>query len=62
MTINKKLYQDITCYDQHKFIPFSNNNTGAVTNVVSRLELLSEESDINEKFLNERKKSKFFRA
>uniref|UniRef100_W8B060 Vitellogenin n=1 Tax=Ceratitis capitata TaxID=7213 RepID=W8B060_CERCA len=54
MTINKKLYQDITCYDQHKFIPFSNNNTGAVTNVVSRLELLSEESDINEKFLNER--------
>ncbi|XP_054743946.1 uncharacterized protein LOC129248428 [Anastrepha obliqua] len=44
MTINNNLYQEVTCYEQHQLIPFSNSNSGAVTKVISRLVFQDEEN------------------
>lgn len=43
ITIDHKIYQDATCYENHVFAPFSNNGTGAVASSTITLSLLSED-------------------
>ncbi|XP_037927466.1 apolipophorins [Teleopsis dalmanni] len=51
MTIDHNLYREISCYERHQLIPFSNSSTGAVTTTSSRLQLKGEESYSSGEFL-----------
>uniref|UniRef100_A0A0K8USL9 Vitellogenin n=1 Tax=Bactrocera latifrons TaxID=174628 RepID=A0A0K8USL9_BACLA len=53
MVINNNVYDEIICYEQHQLIVFSNNHTGAITRVKSRLILQGEEKYNQADFLNE---------
>lgn len=43
MTIDHSIYREISCYERYQLIPFSNNETGAVTTVKSQLVLKGED-------------------
>nr|XP_036224407.1 apolipophorins isoform X1 [Bactrocera oleae]XP_036224408.1 apolipophorins isoform X1 [Bactrocera oleae] len=44
MVINNNMYDEIICREQHQLVIFSNNHTGAITRVESRLVLQGEEN------------------
>ncbi|XP_054083621.1 apolipophorins [Zeugodacus cucurbitae] len=56
MIINNNMYEEIICREQHQLIIFSNNHTGAITKVESRLVLQGEENYNRGDFLNEHDK------
>ena len=55
MTIDNNIYSEIVCFERHQLIPFSNSSSGAVTTVLSRLQLKGEESYSSGEFLAEGK-------
>lgn len=42
ITLDHNIYQGVSCYERHQFVPFSNNGTGAVTSSTISLSLLDE--------------------
>lgn len=40
--LDHNVYQGVTCYERHQFVPFSNNGTGAVTTSNITMSLLEE--------------------
>lgn len=43
ITLDHNIYQGVKCYENHQFVPFSNNGAGAVTSSSISLSLLNEE-------------------
>lgn len=37
MTIDRNIYREISCYERHQLIPFSNKSSGAITTVSYKL-------------------------
>lgn len=44
ITLDHNVYQAVKCYENHQFVPFSNNGAGAVTSSSISLKLLEEET------------------
>ncbi|XP_046812149.1 apolipophorins [Lucilia cuprina] len=52
-TIDNNIYRDISCYERHQLIPFSNASTGAVTTTTQTLEFKGEDTFSVGEFLAE---------
>lgn len=44
MTIDHNIFKDVTCFERHELVPFSNNGSGAVTVSKIRLTIADEEA------------------
>ncbi|XP_030377336.1 uncharacterized protein LOC115626195 [Scaptodrosophila lebanonensis] len=53
LTIDNHVYREISCFERHLLIPFSNASTGAVTTSQSKFELKGEESYSSNEFLEQ---------
>lgn len=42
MSVDRNIYDDITCNERHQLVPFSNNQSGAVTQSIARLKFIDE--------------------